>query len=137
MSEIQTLDEYLAWQTERAKEKGNGPDSKPAGPDTLRLVLQAAVQADNLTGDQHWDYYLQCLQGKVEEFQAAERHNLERLADSRVIDHSALLTVKMALADIRATIRALEWAIELPQSIKETGKAAKALAVPDTDLTSS
>ena len=134
MTEIQTLDEYKAYMKALGT-PGNGKDT-PAPP-TIKIALQAAVQAENLTGDKHWDYYLQCLQGEVDAHKAAAATMLERLADPRLVDHNTILQMKMALTDINARIVALEWAIRLPHEIKETGKAAKALEVPDPSLTTS
>jgi nitroreductase len=114
--------------------KANG---KAPTPDTIKLALQAAVLATNLTGDQHWDYYLQCLQGHIEAFREAEAANMELLADTRLVAHDDILRVKMALAEIRATIKALQWAVELPSTIKDDGKKAKAFEVPPLSLTSS
>ena len=134
MTDIKTLDEYKAYM------KALGTQSNGKGtpaPDVVRLALQAAVLAENLTGDKHWDHYLQCLQGSMEDFKEGERQNLELLADPRLVDHSDILRLKLALADMRGAIRALMYAIELPQTIKTAGKEAKSLTVLDTALTSS
>ncbi len=134
MTDIKTLDEYKAYM------KALGTQSSGKGtpaPDVVRLALQAAVLAENLTGDKHWDHYLQCLQGSMEDFKEGERQNLELLADPRLVDHSDILRLKLALADIGGAIRALMYAIELPQTIKTAGKEAKSLTVLDTALTSS
>ena len=128
MSEIQTLDEFKAYLEAKVKadaEAGNGED--PAPPDTIRLALQAAVCAESLTGDKHWDYYLQCMQGAVEQTREAESAQLERLADPLLVDRDTILRLKMSLASLQATALALEWAIELPQQIKATGNIAKGL----------
>ncbi len=134
MTEIQTLDEYQAYMKALGT-PSNGKDA-PA-PTTIKLALQAAVLAENLTGDKHWDHYLQCLQGEVERAREAERSQIEALTNPRLVDHDTIIRLKMGLEGIRTTIYVLEWAIGLPSEIKETGKAAKALEVPDPSLTSS
>ena len=136
MSDIKTLDEYKAYMKALGT-RGNGKESPWSDGLTVKLALQAAVLAENLTGDKHWDHYLQCLQGSMEDFKEGERQNLELLADPRLVDHSDILRLKLALADMRGAIRALMYAIELPQTIKTAGKEAKSLTVLDTALTSS
>lgn len=117
-----TLDEWMGY-IRAQRERSNGK----VAPDNFHLAAQAAVLAENLTGDEHWDYFLQCLQGALEASQSDETMLLERLASEHSVDHDTIMRLKLALMDARATIRTLKWTIALPHEIKETGKVAQEL----------
>lgn len=122
-----TLDEWVGY-IKAQRERSNGK----VAPDNFHLAAQAAVLVENLTGDKHWDYFLQCLQGKVEHAQEAERSQLAALTNPKLVDHDTIIRLKMGLEGIRTTIDVLEWVIALPHEIKETGKVAEALEMPNS-----
>ena len=109
-----TLDEWVSY----IKAQKSRSDGKVA-PDNFHLALQAAVLAENLTGDKHWDYFLQCLQGALEDNRSKETDILKRLGSPDYIVYETLVRLKLSLAHAQGAISTLEWIIALPHKIKE------------------
>lgn len=122
-----TLDEWVGY-IKAQRERSNGGK---VAPDNFHLALQAAVLAENLTGDKHWDYFLQCLQGALEDSRDREIDILKRLGSPDYIVYETLVRLKLALAHAQGMISTLVWAITLPREIKETGKVAQELPSAD------
>ncbi|MCP4900112.1 MAG: hypothetical protein GY906_24340 [bacterium] len=91
----------------------------------LRLVEQAAVDAQVVTGHESWDRYLSHLQGLVDQHKGFETQLRAALESPDVIDHATLMQNKMALRECRAKIEAWELAIRLPQELMSAGHAAR------------
>lgn len=93
----------------------------------IRLAVQAAVSAELLTSDDDWNIYLQSIQHALNMIKDGIKGLTGQLTDPRVVNQDLFMQIKMALVELEGEQRALEWAISLPKSIKETGKIAKAL----------
>lgn len=90
---------------------------------TLSRLAQAAVAAEHLTGDPHWDGFLQALQHRRNEAEA----RLEDLkAALLLVDGHDLAALKIRACIAKAEIDTLETVIALPQQMRETGEEAKA-----------
>ena len=60
----------------------------------------------------------------IDEHIAARKMQLE---DPRVVNQDLIIQIKISLEGMQNQKRALVWAMELPKSIKETGKIAREL----------
>ena len=85
--------------------------------DRRTVALRAALDAENLLGDEKWDRYLEMLQGAVKEIESLQTTWGQRLRDPMLLDHAGLLQAKTALTDLDAQHRALRWAMELPKAL--------------------
>lgn len=117
----ETYDEYKR-RTGKEQKKQNTVD-----PKTVRLVMQAAVNAELLMGDQNWDPYLQAMQYAVECINDQIDACKEQLHNPRIVDQNTLMQYKIALSGLESQKFALEWAVALPRDIKDNGKRAKDL----------
>jgi len=93
----------------------------------LRIIEQAAVSAENMTGHPAWDRFLSYIQAAIEE---TERHRgvlLEMLSDPIIVDHDTLIRAKMGLKECDGRLDAWRTTILLPKEIMEQGDRAKNL----------
>lgn len=97
----------------------------------LRLVAQAAVKAEALTGDPAWDTFLTYVAAIVEEQQGIYSGNIGRLADPRTVDQNEMMQAKIAAAECRAAIAIAERIMALPRAIIAEGKNAQEAIGPD------
>jgi hypothetical protein len=116
------LEDYRAFLAREAAKK-----AVPAA--TSEVLQQAAVQAEYLTGSEYWDIFLRYLQSAVERSQSVEAHLLESLGSPTLVDHDAILKVKMQLLEVRARMEAWETAMGLPNLLMEYGETTKEIAV--------
>lgn len=113
-------------QRERWKRSlGKDRDDSDRVPD-LRIAQQGAVEAQRLTGDPHWDVYLQVLQGRVDTVRKVlESHEL-RLADPDIVEYADIIATKAQVARSKAEIAALEFAMQVPVDLIKNGTDAAA-----------
>lgn len=111
-------DEYKARQ-DSIRVNGHGRD--------LKMIQQAAVKAELLTGDPVWDLFLTYLQHTIEETEAYKLNALDALVHPATVDHHSMLQAKIALAECNARITILEAVISLPKDLIEMGTDAKGL----------
>ncbi len=90
----------------------------------LKTLQRAALEARAVTGDPHWDYYLSCLQGAIEQTEKQIAHLRENLCDGSVVNHDQLLTLKLALAECRGRLTAWIVARDTPKELMESGDKA-------------
>jgi hypothetical protein len=84
----------------------------------VRLVAGAAPLMETLTTrDEHWNRYLQYLQGIMERFEQSRDVAHAKLADPSTWKTEDLLKLKSDALVAQATIDALKLAIELPSAI--------------------
>lgn len=84
----------------------------------VRLVAGAAPLMETLTTrDEHWNRYLQYLQGIVKRFEEGRDAARAKLADPSVWKTEDLLKLKSDALVAQATVDALRIAIELPAAI--------------------
>lgn len=97
----------------------------------IRLAIRAAVHAENLTSNEIWNQFLGYLQGGLEECRKRLETYRDRLLSPYVVDQQEILLIKIAIADLEGQTKAVEWIIELPKSILETGEIARKLFSSD------
>ena len=84
----------------------------------VRLVAGAAPLMETLTTrDEHWNRYLQYLQGIVKRFEESRDVARAKLADPSTWKTEDLLKLKSDALVAQATVDALNIAIELPSAI--------------------
>lgn len=84
----------------------------------VHLVAGAAPLMEQLTTrDEHWNRYLQYLQGMVQRFESARDSARAKLADQSTWKTEDLLKLKADALIAQATVDALKVAIELPSVI--------------------
>jgi hypothetical protein len=97
------------------------------GPDAtaLQTITQAALAAETMTGDPAWDRMLSFIQAALEEAKQAKQAAESALVDPRVVNHEAILLLKMNAALAAERIRTLDAVIRLPADLKREGAKAK------------
>lgn len=93
----------------------------------FKMIQQAAVKAELLTGVDHWDTFLSYLQAVLE---VSEGHRLdaqEILCHPNNVDHSTMLRAKIALAECESRIGILRAVMSLPKDLIEMGNDAKSI----------
>jgi hypothetical protein len=84
----------------------------------VRLVAGAAPLMETLTTrDEHWNRYLQYLQGIMQRFEESQHVAEAKLADPAIWKTEDLLKLKGDALVAKATVDALKLAIELPSAI--------------------
>jgi hypothetical protein len=93
----------------------------------LRAQEHAALSVSQVTGDEHWDRFLEVIQAKIEKL-TAERDKADlALKNSDDFSPDTLINQKLAVRLFGKEIEALEWAIDQPRIIMEQGERAKEL----------
>ena len=93
----------------------------------LRAQGRAALSVSQVTGDKHWDQFLQVVQAKIEERTVERDRASEALNKSDDFSTEILINQKLAVRLFGREIEALEWVIGLPKIIMEKGERAKEL----------
>jgi hypothetical protein len=93
----------------------------------VKMVQQAAVKAELLTGDPVWDLFLTYLQHTIEETEAYRQNAQNVLVHPSTVDHHEMLQAKIALAECNSRIDILRAVISLPKDLIEMGTKAKGL----------
>ena len=93
----------------------------------LRAQEHAALSAAYVTGDEHWDHFLEVVQAKIEKSTTERDKAAEALKNSDDFSTEILINQKLAVRLFGKEVEALEWVIELPQIIMEKGERAKEL----------
>lgn len=90
-------------------------------------IRQAAVSAEHLTGDPHWDKYQSYVQGLIQQAQGELENARERICRPDVVDAVVLMGLKGQIAKAQGKIEAYEAVLGLPVGLIESGKQAKKL----------
>ncbi len=115
---------------EKRKERINGQRGQ------LEQFQQAAVSANQLTGDPAWDIYLQHLQQAILEYEAmAEMHEVQ-LTLPETVNHDQIVRLKIKLAEAKGHAAGLSFALDLPKRIKEMGDKASEMLESADGITS-
>jgi hypothetical protein len=93
----------------------------------VKMVQQAAVKAELLTGDPVWDLFLTYLQHTIEETEAYRQSAQNALIHPSIVGHHEMLQAKIALAECNARITILKAVVSLPKDLIEMGTKAKGL----------
>lgn len=101
------------------------PAARPVSDAALQGVVQAALAAETMTGDPAWDRMLSFIQAALEDAKQAKQAAESALVDPRVVNHEAILLLKMNAALAAERIRTLDAVIRLPADLKREGAKAK------------
>ena len=93
----------------------------------LEMLAQAEVKAKHLTGNAEWDRFLSYLQNFRDTIEKQRDGFANAIADPRVVDHGRILEAKIAMAECKGIIDALDGVISLPKDLMEMGAQAKTL----------
>lgn len=93
----------------------------------IRLAIRAAVHVEHLTKNEIWDQFLGYLQGGLEECQKRVETYRMTLLSPYTVDHQEILRAKLVIADLEGQARAVQWIMEMPKAILETGNIAREL----------
>ena len=111
-------DEYSQMQP-ATRHNGHGND--------VKMIQQAAVKAELLTGDPVWDLFLTYLQFALEETEVYRESAQNILIHPNTVDHSSMLQAKIALAESTSRASILKAVISLPKDLIQMGKDAESL----------
>ncbi len=108
------------WLNSATKPKTKGPDVA-----SLNWMAQAEVSAENLTGMPEWTIYQQILQGATERTQEQVKQLELILRSPDLVDHDAMLKIKLSIALCDGRIDAWRTALMLPSDIKKSAQSAQ------------
>jgi hypothetical protein len=94
---------------------------------SLRAQEHAALSASQITGDEHWDHFLEVVQARIKVCIAERDKAVEALKNSDDFSPEILVNQKLAARLFGKEVKALEWVIELPKIIMEQGEQARKL----------
>lgn len=116
-------EEYAELVAERTKQRANGQRTN------LEIMQQAAVKANHLTGDPHWDTYLTYIQHAREALESECDNAVFMLKAPEMVDANEIMVLKIRIARLEFGIGLLIGVVTLPKDIQEQGaKAAELLA---------
>lgn len=93
----------------------------------LEIMRQAAVKAELLTGDTHWDTFLSYLEAAKEAWEGECQTAIGMLKDPGVVDADEIMRLKIRVAQLEFGIGTIAGIISLPHDIKEQGEKAENL----------
>ena len=93
----------------------------------MRAMHHAALSIAEVTGDEHWDRFLEIVQGRIEELRIERDKALDQLKTSDDYSVEGMINQKLAVRLFGISIEVLEWAVGLPKEILEKGERAKGL----------
>ena len=106
---------------EKAKEQ-----IRRQAPD-LRAQERAALSTSQVTGDEHWDRFLEVVQARIKECAVERDKAAEALKNSDDFSPETLVKQKLAARLYGKEVDALKWVIDQPRIIMEKGERAKEL----------
>ena len=116
-----TYDEHM----QRVEKTKN--DSLASHRPQLEMLRQASVSAESLTGNPHWDIFLQYLAAAIEDTEGQKKGFSDALADPSVVDTNDIMKAKLSLAECNGRIDAWKFVLSLPKDIIGMGTQAKEL----------
>ena len=93
----------------------------------LRFLTQAEVAAERLTGDPHWDTFLQILQAERDGCVAQEAVMQKKACDPLTTDLEELQRCRIQAIILRTTVDTLDRVLDLPKAMKKRGGRAREL----------
>jgi hypothetical protein len=93
----------------------------------LQAIRRAALHASEITGDEHWDFFLSMIKEKIEAKQAEVESASDRLINSDIFTTEDLINAKLTVRLLGREIEVLQWVIELPVQLQEQGDRASEL----------
>ena len=89
----------------------------------LRLAERGLVAAENLTGDPHWDSFLQILQGQLDAMKELLAATLEKLTSWQSTPERERLCAEALV--LRTQIDLMEKIVQIPKVLREDGERAR------------
>lgn len=93
----------------------------------LQGLKRAALSATQITGDEHWDFFLSVVNERMESSQKAVAVVSEALKNSDDFSPETLINQKLAVRLLGREIEVLQWVTELPKELMEQGDSADQL----------
>ncbi len=93
----------------------------------LQVIHRAALEAAEVTGDKHWDFFLSVIKEKIEKKQKEVETASNRLIYSDSFTTEDLINAKLAVRLLGREIEALQWVMGLPAQLQEQGDQATEL----------
>jgi hypothetical protein len=93
----------------------------------LYEVRRAGLSAEEVTGSEHWDFFLSVVKEAIEKKQGQLEGALENLKTSDDFTTSEVINQKLGVRLLGREIEALKWVIELPKQLMEQGDQATEL----------
>jgi len=93
----------------------------------IGTIQRAALSASYVTGDEHWDAFLEMVNASLVSRRDGMDQAVEALKGSNDFSPESLIRQKLAVRQLGCEIEALEWVIGLPKLIMEKSDKAKEL----------
>lgn len=93
----------------------------------LQIIQRAALSAAQITGDEHWDFFLSIVNEKIKSKQAKLDEEAEKLKTSDIFDPEEMINQKLVVRLLGREVEALRWVTELPKKLMEQGDQADEL----------
>lgn len=90
----------------------------------LRMLKQAAVNAEHVTGDPAWDQMLSFQQEAFNQTMNLRGAYVEKLLDPMLVNSEEIQKLKLAIVRCVARAETLDSIMKLPKEIKEKGVSA-------------
>ncbi len=93
----------------------------------IGMINRAALSAAHITGDEHWNLFLEMVNDRLEKSRTGLQDFRNRLEKSNDFSPDVLINQKLMVRQLGCEIEALEWVIGLPKSIMEQSERTKEL----------
>jgi len=93
----------------------------------LREIQRAALAAEHVTGNEHWDNMLSIVQSRLDSLRTSVETAVNELKDSDIFTAENLINQKLTVRLLGKEVEALEWVIGLPTMLMEQGDQARKL----------
>jgi len=101
--------------------------TSPYGQERVRSMQTAvheAVRAQALTGNEHWDHFLEAVEARIKQYEAERDAQQRILVDPKAVNADILMGTKMIVVACNAAIATLEDIVMLPRAIIAAGEEA-------------
>jgi len=92
--------------------------------DHLEFLKQAAIHAEYVTNDPHWDKMLSLLSAEIDIAEESKKGCINQLLHPLMVNHGDIMKIKISIAALDARISALKTACDLPKTLKISGEKA-------------
>lgn len=91
----------------------------------LRTLAQAALKADQVTGDPAWDTMTSYIARALEVAERAHVDALKSLGNPALVNGEKIAQTRNTVFMLEERIRTLQWVVTMPSEIKRVGSVAK------------
>lgn len=117
----------MAFDRDRDWSKHTADEFRKGRIRSLQAAKRAAISANFVTGDEHWDHFLSVVTARLEQVKQELETASEQLKTSDNFTPDSLILQKLAVRLAHREIQALEWVMGLPKALMEQGDLAKQL----------